>query len=693
MALSGFIALATVLAVSKGSHPGQAVADEPSDTATLVRNTPVHIAPGPFQPNWDSLKQYRCPTWFRDAKFGIWAHWTAQCVPEQGDWYARNMYIQGSPDYNYHVAHYGHPSKFGFKDIDHIWHAEHWDPEKLIQLYKRAGARYFVALANHHDNFDCWNSTFQPWNSVRVGPHKDIVGTWARVAREHGLRFGVTVHSARAWDWFDVAHDSDRTGPLKGVPYDGVLTKADGKGTWWEGLDPADLYGPAGSARTPEAFELYVKKWFLRTQDLVDKYHPDLLYFDDSRLPLGWAGLSIAAHFYNSNRALHGGKLEAVLTTKDMPEDLRSTVVWDIERGRSDRIEPYPWQTDTCIGDWHYRRSLYEHHAYKKAAQVVPMLVDIVSKNGNLLLNIPVRGDGTIDDDEIAFCEDMARWIKVNGECIYGTRPWIVYGEGPTRLRGGSFNEGAAKSYTSADIRFTTKGPVLYAIALGWPADGKLVIHSLAKVGGAKGRVTSVTLLGHRGHLSFEQNAEGLVVRMPAEKPCDYAYALRITGTNLRDFHPELAPQASAPSALPDAHGNVELLPDQADLRGRLQVEQRGDVPNIGFWDDPNDQAVWNVRGLAPGAYEITARCASLADTDLAIGVAGHTITAHLAATGSWDDYRTISFGTVQIERPGTVQVVVRAADPTKWKPVNLQWVRMVRVKSVPGSSSRAKVP
>lgn len=665
-------------------HQAPLYADQPPDTAALVRNTPVRIAPGPFQPNWQSLKQYRCPQWFRDAKFGIWAHWTAQCVPEQGDWYARNMYIQGSPQYNYHVAHYGHPSKFGFKDIDHIWHAEHWDPEKLIELYKRAGARYFVAMANHHDNFDCWNSRFQPWNSVRVGPHKDIVGTWARIARRHGLRFGVTVHSARAWDWFDVAHGSDRTGPLKGVPYDGVLTLADGKGQWWEGLDPADLYGPAGSARTPEAYDLYVKKWFLRTQDLVDKYHPDLLYFDDARLPLGWAGLSIAAHFYNANMALHGGRLEAVLTTKDMPEDLRSTLVWDIERGRSDRIEPYPWQTDTCIGDWHYLRALYERHAYKKASQVVPMLVDIVSKNGNLLLNIPVRGDGTIDPDEVAFCEDMARWIKVNGECIYGTRPWIVYGEGPTRLRGGSFNEGAARPYTPADIRFTTKGSVLYAIALGWPSDGRLVIRSLALVGGAKGRVTSVRLLGHPGPLRFEQNAEGLFVRMPARKPCDYAYALRITGSNLRDFHPELAPQAAAPAIVPDARGNVQLAADQADLHGSLRLEERGGQLNIGFWDNPQDEAEWRVRNLAPGTYEITARCASMAGTELEIVVGGRATTARVPFTGSWDEYRVVRFGTVDVPAKGDVRVVARAAVPSEWRAVNVQWIRLERTRQMP---------
>ncbi|MBP8302611.1 MAG: alpha-L-fucosidase, partial [Phycisphaerae bacterium] len=202
------------------------------------------IAQGPFQPSWESLKsQYQCPDWFRDAKFGIWAHWSAQCVPEQGDWYARHMYVQGTPQYEYHVKNYGHPSKVGFMEIDNLWKAQRWDPEKLMALYKRAGAQYFVALANHHDNFDAYNSKFHPWNSVNVGPKKDIVGTWAKVARANGLRFGVSNHSAHAWHWFQTAYGYDGEGPSAGVRYDAfTLTQADGQGKWWEGLDPQQLY-------------------------------------------------------------------------------------------------------------------------------------------------------------------------------------------------------------------------------------------------------------------------------------------------------------------------------------------------------------------------------------------------------------------------------------------------------------------
>ena len=213
--------------------------------AALAAETQWKIADGPFVPTWESLMQYECPDWFRDAKFGIWAHWSAQCVPEQGDWYARRMYQEGDSAYKYHLEHYGHPSKVGFKDICNQWKAENWDPAKLVALYKRAGAKYFVALGNHHCNFDCWNSKYQPWNSVNIGPKKDIVGLWADGGpRRTGLRFGVTIHAARAWDWFDVGPRRDTTGPLAGVPYDGVLTKADGKGQWWEGFDPAGPLRP-----------------------------------------------------------------------------------------------------------------------------------------------------------------------------------------------------------------------------------------------------------------------------------------------------------------------------------------------------------------------------------------------------------------------------------------------------------------
>ncbi len=515
---------------------------------------------GPFQPAWKSLAEnYRCPEWFRDAKFGIWAHWSAQCVPEQGDWYARQMYIQGHPQYEHHLKTYGHPAKSGFMEIDNLWHAEHWEPEKLMHLYVRAGAKYFVSLANHHDNFDCYDSQYHAWNAVKIGPKKDIVGTWAKIARRHGLRLGVSNHSAHSWHWFQTAYGYDGDGPLAGVRYDAYqLTKADGKGKWWEGLDPQELYTgrniviPDGirgikavqqwheqhdrvwTEEPPPNNPEFVRRWFLRCQDLVDKYHPDLLYFDNiGQLPLGQAGLDIAAHYYNSNLAFHGGKLEGVINVKGLDAARRPAVVEDYERGSSDVIQPAPWQTDTCIGSWHYDRHIFEQHRYKTTGQVLRMLVNIVSKNGNLLLSIPVRGDGTIDSDEVKFLDGMAKWMDVNGEGVFGTRPWKIYGEGPARGGGGMFNENRVR-YGAQDIRFTTKTGALYAFFLGWPEDGKLSIASLGTGTADKPalldkKIASLHLLGSKEKIAWSRDSDGLRVTLAATKPCDEVFCLKLT--------------------------------------------------------------------------------------------------------------------------------------------------------------------
>jgi|GEM_PF-395176 len=517
------------------------------------------LAQGPFRPTWESLaSQYQCPEWFRDAKFGIWAHWSAQCVPEQGDWYARNMYIQGTPQYEYHVKNYGHPSKFGFMEIDNLWKAERWDPERLIDLYKKAGARYFVALANHHDNFDCYDSKYHKWNSVNVGPKKDIVGIWARVARANGLRFGVSNHSAHAWHWFQPAYGYDAEGPLAGVRYDAyTLTKEDGKGKWWEGLDPQELYTgrnivmPDGISSItalrqwhdrntgawiedpPAMNPRFTQTWFLRCQDLVDKYDPDLLYFDDTELPLGQAGLDMAAHYYNAS-ILRRGKLDVVLTAKKMRPEHRAALVEDIERGVATEIRPLPWQTDTCIGSWHYDRNLAAKGRYKTVNQVVDMLIDIVSKNGNLLLSIPVRGDGTIDQQEEAFLEGMARWIAVNGDAIYGTRPWKVYGEGPSveeRPEPGQFGgarDVRRRPYTQQDIRFTTKGDVLYAFCLEVPSTDVRIKSLGSQSQVCITTIRSVQLLGSDEKLRWTQEPNALVIGLPSRMPCEHAVAFKI---------------------------------------------------------------------------------------------------------------------------------------------------------------------
>ncbi len=523
------------------------------------------IARGPFEPTWDSLtRNYRVPAWFRDAKFGIWAHWSAQCVPEQGDWYARRMYLQGDPVYDHHVRTYGHPSTFGFMEIDNLWKAERWEPEALMTLYARAGAKYFFALANHHDNFDAYDSKHHAWNSVNVGPKKDIVGTWAKIARAHGLRFGVSNHSAHAWHWFQPAYGYDAEGPLAGVRYDAArLTKADGRGTWWEGLDPQDLYtGPNMKApdglTTIEAMNEwhekndrvwnedppplnpgFTEKWFLRCQDLVDSYRPDVLYFDNTELPLGQAGLDIVAHYYNASVSRNNGSADVVVNAKHMTPGHAAAVVDDIERGVATGIRELPWQTDTCIGTWHYSRAVAEQNRYKTVGQVVAMLLDIVSKNGNLMLSVPVRGDGTIDDVEVSFLEGLAQWMSVNAEGIFGSRPWKISGEGPSTVgkpeagQFGGARDVRSKPYTAQDVRFTTKGGALYAYLLAVPAGPRAMIKSLATGSAHTGgrTVARVTLLNEPGTLEWSQDQEGLAVTLPpAAMSARHALGLRIDG-------------------------------------------------------------------------------------------------------------------------------------------------------------------
>ena len=514
-------------------------------------NVEHDIATGPFQPTWASLtSQYQTPDWFRDAKFGIWAHWGPQCEPEDGDWTARNMYMEGSADYKLHLAEYGHPSTNGFKEVIHAWQAANFNPDKLLAFYKANGAKYFMALANHHDNFDNFNSKYQPWNSVAVGPHKDLIGGWEKAARKNGLRFAVSVHASRAWSWYEVAQGADKTGPFAGVPYDGKLTQTDGKGLWWDGLDPQELYAqnhkpgvklewswdPAKGSSTPDA--AYMEKYFKRVKQLWDDYQPDMIYFDDSVLPFHGVtddiGLNLAAHFYNSSIQLHG-RNEAVMNNKMLNETQRQAMTYDIERGKAEGILPLPWQTDTCIGSWHYKKEIFDQHQYKSAASVVRMLADIVSKNGNLMLSVPLQRDGTPDTDEIKIVSEIGAWLKVNGAAIYATRPWKIFGEGPSTVvaekgRFGGQTDVQKKPFTAEDIRFTQSqdGKTVYAIVLAVPADGQVTIKSLAShAANWPGDITSVQLLGG-GKLKFTRDETGLHVTLPDRKPSDIAVALKI---------------------------------------------------------------------------------------------------------------------------------------------------------------------
>ena len=476
----------------------------------------LDIAKGPFQGTRQSLEAYRVPDWFRDAKFGIWAHWGPQSAPEQGDWYARNMYIPGQRQYQWHVENLGHPSKFGFKDVIPTWKGDQFDAEHLMDLYQKAGAKYFFSMGVHHDNFDLWNSKHTRWNSVNMGPKKDIVGMFRKAALKRGMKFGVSEHLWISWKWFGTSHDSDQTGPLAGVPYDGN--------------DPAnvDLYHDLPK-NYPAKFDwndneipaAWKQHWFDRIKDLVDNYQPDLLYTDGA-LPFEEYGLSLVAHLYNENAKRHGGKVEAVYNSKRKEDCATGTCVLDYERGLANTIAANPWQTDTCVGNWHYQRGV----KYKTPKTVIDMLVDIVSQNGNLLLNFPLPNSGALDAEELNILSEITKWMAVNSEGIYATRPWKIYGDGPgTKVQTTErFNERARKALTAEDVRFTTKGKNLYVFLMGWPE--KTATVAALRVSAA--RVHNVELLGHKGKLAWKQDDSGLQVTMPAEKPCDHVITLRL---------------------------------------------------------------------------------------------------------------------------------------------------------------------
>lgn len=459
---------------------------------------------GPFKPTDESLKQYQYPEWFRDAKFGIWAHWGPQAVPRHGDWYAREMYEEGSDDYKDHLARYGHPSKSGYKDIIPLWKAERWDPEKLMALYKKTGAKYFVSMGSHHDNFFLWKSKIHKWNAVNMGPHKDVVGIWQQAAKKNGLYFGVSEHLAASYTWFQAAHRADTAGGFKGVKYDGYNAQYQ------------DLYhtqaapGDNGWLTTnPE----WMKEWYADVKELVDTYHPDLLY-SDSKLPFDEVGRKMLANFYNGNLSYNKGKATAVYNCKEP-----SNGKWaeDLERGVQDSISPYPWQTDTSIGDWFYRTG----QKYKSSTDILQMLVDIVSKNGNLLINIVQTPEGDLEPDMLKTLDEIGNWMAANGQGIYGTRPWKIFGEKPASaadVKAGNFNEGRIK-YSDKDIRFTTKDNTLYAFCLNVP-DGDVVIKSLGKDSKLNDKkIASIKMLGSTDQISWQQNGDALVIKKPAHLP------------------------------------------------------------------------------------------------------------------------------------------------------------------------------
>jgi alpha-L-fucosidase len=482
------------------------------DIWNLPRFVPVA---GKFTPDLKSLNQYQTPEWFREAKFGIWNHFTVEVVPEAGDWYLCDMYggRDDKTQYNRHLKRFGHPSEHGFIEFLDMWKCKAWDPSKLMKIYANAGAKYFVEVANHCDNFDDWNSKYQPFNSVNFGPKKDMIGIMAQEARKNGLRFGVTYHAMPTWTWnlfMTTSYGSDATGDKAGIPYDGRgLSLANSAGKFWEGYDPKDFYGPVhagtkngefvgGEPKDPNT-EMFFRQFLWRQDDLL-KYKPDLLYFDTGLCHDGFgipeSAKLIAANFYNKSLEWNKGKLDAVLNFK-YPDGQEKAMVIDYEVTAAEKIMPYPWQTDTMLSSWSYDTD-YTLQDLPDATWVIRSLASNVACNGNLLINAPLRADGSLEPKIVAVCEGVGAWLKVNGEAIYGSRPFEKDHENETY--------------------FTRRGGFIYATTFAWPIGGKLMLTSLHQWGRTCGKVQKVEILGV-GPVNFIQDGKTLTIDCTTKQP------------------------------------------------------------------------------------------------------------------------------------------------------------------------------
>jgi alpha-L-fucosidase len=477
--------------------------------------SPLTVAAGPYSPDWKEISQhYQTPEWWRDAKFGAWAHWDPQSMPEDGDWYARGMYQEGNRQYRYQTNHFGYPSEYGYKDIAHNWVIDRWKPNELMDLYVEMGACYFMAMGNHHDNFDNFDSKYQPWNSVNVGPKVDVVGTWEKAARQHGMRFGIGFHASppRTWGQFmPVRYTSDKNGPKKGVPYDALQTIRDGKGKWWEGMDPVDLYGPIHNNRDP-LLSPFANQFMWRVDDAVSKYHPDVIYFDEAagdtlmdlgvKMGLGFLAPPLVANFYNKSLKWNDGKMDVVINLKciggrynsfkNNPELIpiaERALVKSTEADIEPQIMAYAFQTETTIADWHYQAG----QRYMDAKRIIGLLMQNVSRNGTMLLNLTQHGRGDLDSQVTQIAKDIGAWLKVNGEAVYASRPFDVCQE------------------NTNSICYTRNNGNVYAALMNW-TNGPITLKALRAGGATLGKVSKVEMLGSDVPLTFTQDDQGLTV-------------------------------------------------------------------------------------------------------------------------------------------------------------------------------------
>jgi alpha-L-fucosidase len=468
-----------------------------------------------FEPTWESLTNYEVPEWFRDAKFGIYTHWGPYSVPSwENEWYPRLMYSRndgrrGSKFYDYHRETWGHPSEFGYKDFIPLFRAEKFDADEWADLFKKAGARFAGPVAQHHDGFAMWDSELTGWDARDMGPGRDILGELAAAVRKRDIKLVTSFHHAFHWKYYEPSYE---------------IESSDTKDPDFAGINK--IYPPVHEPGEPESEE-FLQNWLDRVVEVIDKYQPDYLWFDFGWREPGFESYKQEFLAYYYNQAQEWGK-DVVVTYKNdyLPAGV---AVLDLERGQLDTLSTRPWITDTSVGlkSWSY----IDDPDYKSVNTLVDNLIDRVSKNGNLLLNVGPRPDGSIPEEQKELLLGIGAWLDVNGEAIYGTRPWIRYGEGPTRMATGHMTERQNKglAYTSKDIRFTTRESFLYAIALDWPEDREIHVQSLNEdVKISSGGIAKVSLVGSEEELGWTRDASGLHITLPDNRPCDHAYTLKI---------------------------------------------------------------------------------------------------------------------------------------------------------------------
>jgi alpha-L-fucosidase len=492
-----------------------AVAKHDAARAVILKDVDRQADDGPYRPDWETLQKYEIPQWYKDAKFGIFIHWGVLSVSGIGnEWYPRNMYQQKEPEFQQHIKKYGPQDKFGYKDLIPLFRAEKWDPADWAKLFKAAGARYVIPVAEHHDGFAMYDSALSDWSAAKMGPRRDVIGELAGAVRAEGMHFGTSFHRAEH-DWFfegGRTFRSDVNDPRYAGLYGPAHTSLQ---------DPHQVLMNDWTYVSPE----FANDWLARAAEIVEKYKPEVMYLD------WWAGqpnyrpnVTRFASFYYNFSAQHG--IPAVIDIKDYALDWHAGAR-DFERGMKESIEEEHWQTDTSISNisWAY----LEHDDFKTPEFLVHQLIDIVSKNGNLLLNIGPRPDGTIPDEVRSSLLEIGLWLKLNGEAIYDTTPWKIYGEGPTQIRAGFGHDKDTNSYQASDFRFTQKGQTLYAIEMARPADGRAVIGSLGSKKLSPGlQIARVELLGSSAKLDWRQTEDALEVKLPDSLPGKYAYVFRI---------------------------------------------------------------------------------------------------------------------------------------------------------------------